>query len=89
MKLRFSGGRGGPGQQLVWDVECIQNVFLDCWTIWFPNNGPVATIISAFQCVRLSSFGVWQKRAIFYLLGHQILTKTLALIGGPVNKDFG
>lgn len=37
----------------------------------------------------LSTFGLWQECAIFYLLDHHVLTKTLALIGGPVNKDFG
>ena len=37
----------------------------------------------------LSLSGVWPKCALFSLLDHCVLTKTLALIGGSVNKDFG
>lgn len=85
----FSGGRDGPGQQLVWDVRSVKTGpfrLLDNldFNYWVHCN---------HKCLQmhqiLTSSGVWPKCAVFYLLDHHILTKTLALIGGPVNKDFG
>lgn len=83
------GGRAEPGQQLVWDVAGVRNGSFQLWDnlgfkVW-AHHDPKCLPTSQ----TLSSSGVWPTRAIFRVWDHPILTKTLALVGGPVNKDFG
>lgn len=83
VRLRVSRARGGPGRSWL----CGKRLF---WTLG--QSGFQILGHGNHKCLRmsqtLSSSRVWQKRARYYLLD-RILTKTLALIGGPVNKDFG
>lgn len=78
----------GLGWQLYGLVGVLEMVLLWSCIIGLSNAELIETL-NASECGKLCSKLEFKQKCPWGLLNHHVLTKTFALVGGPVNKDFG